>query len=195
MSSIWRGDACDPTMIDSTGAADPTTGEESLPDLSIEVDVQADFASFYAREIRNVIGLAYVLSGSRTGADDLAQDAFVAAYRHWDRIYSYDNAAAWVRRVVVNRAISTARTRVAEAKAILRLSRERVTLPELTADSEQLWHDVRRLPRRQAQAIALHYWDGLNVAEIARLLELSEATVKTHLQRGRQTLSGQHDKD
>ena len=182
-------------MIETTGPADPSRVEVLLLGDTIEVDVQTDFATFYAREIRNVIGLAYVLSGSRSGADDLAQDAFVAAYRHWDRIDRYDNPAAWVRRVVVDRAISTTRTRVAEAKAMLRLHRERVTVPELAPSSEQLWEAVRRLPRRQAQTIALHYWDGLNVAEIAGLLNLSEATVKTHLQRGRHTLAAVHDKD
>ena len=38
----------------------------------------------------------------------------LAAYRNWDRIYSYGNAAAWVRRVLVNRAISAARARTAD---------------------------------------------------------------------------------
>ncbi len=153
------------------------------------------FADFYAREVRSIVGLAYVLSGSRTGAEDLAQDAFLAAYRRWDRISSYDDAGAWVRRVTVNRSISTARRRVAEAKALLRLSRERAVVPDLSVESEHVWAAVRSLPRRQAQVTALYYWDRLNSREIAEILDLTEPTVKTHLQRAREALGRDTRKD
>jgi RNA polymerase sigma-70 factor (ECF subfamily) len=83
--------------------------------------VSEDFAAFYEREIRSVVGLTYVLSGSRAGAEDLAQESFLAAYRHWDRVRSYEDPGAWVRRVAVNRGISTRRRCVAEAKALVRL--------------------------------------------------------------------------
>lgn len=39
------------------------------------------FDSFYQRELTPVVGLAYVLSGSRAAAEDLAQEGFFAAYR------------------------------------------------------------------------------------------------------------------
>ena len=182
-------------MIETTEPSEPDADTERHAAPSISVAVHESFADFYAREIRNVIGLAYVLSGSRTGAEDFAADAFLVAFRHWDRIGSYDNAGAWVRRVAVNRSISTARRRLAEVKALIRVSNERDVIPELSADNEHLWASVRRLPRRQAQVIALHYWDGLNVREIAGVLELTEATVKTHLQRARQTLADTCSKD
>ena len=121
--------------------------------------------------------------------------AFVAAYRHWDRLRSYDNAGAWVRRVAVNRAISSGRRFTAEAKVRLRLRQQRVVIPDLSNDNEDLWSAVRSLPRRQAQTIALHYWDSMSVHEIATVLELSEPTIKTHLQRGRQTLAAQFPKE
>jgi RNA polymerase sigma-70 factor (ECF subfamily) len=161
----------------------------------VDAIVSEDFVTFYDREIRSVLGLAYVLSGSRTGAEDLAQDAFVAAYRHWDRVGAYENPGAWVRRVAANRSISAGRRRLAEAKALLRLGGERVTLPELSIDNEDLWAAVRRLPQRQAQVIALRYWDRRTAREIAEILELSEATVKSHLQRARQTLAETYRRD
>ena len=45
------------------------------------------------------------------------------------------------------------------------------------------------LPRRQAQAIALFYLDDRPVSEIARMLECSESTARTHLSRGRSALA------
>ena len=174
-------------MIELAGPADGSAATGAL--RATVAAAGADFAAFYASEVRSVIGLAFVLSGSRVAAEDIAHDAFVAALRHWERIRDYDNAATWVRRVVVNRSISRARTRAAEARAMLRLGHERTILPELSADTARLWEAVRRLPRRQAQVLALHYWEGLNVAEIGELLEVSTATVKTHLQRGRLALA------
>jgi RNA polymerase sigma-70 factor (ECF subfamily) len=53
---------------------------------------------------------------------------------------------------------------------------------------EAFWAEVRRLPRRQAQAVALHYIYDLGVAEIASTLGCAEGTVKVHLSRGRAAL-------
>src|ERR1700730_10895960 len=104
-------------MVDVTQPEQPAFGP--LAGERIDVVVHEDFGAFYAREIRGVVGLIYVLSGSRSGAEDLAQDAFLAAYRHWNRVHVYENPGAWVRRVAVNRSISAGRRRVAEAKALL----------------------------------------------------------------------------
>jgi DNA-directed RNA polymerase specialized sigma24 family protein len=76
------------------------------------------FDDFYAREFSAVVGLAYALSGSRTGAEDLAKEAFLAAHRGWDRVAAFDDTGAWVRRVVANLAVSAFRRRLSEAKAI-----------------------------------------------------------------------------
>ncbi len=51
------------------------------------------------------------------------------------------------------------------------------------------WDAVRRLPRRQAQCVALHYLEDRSVADIARVLGIGEATVRVHLHRGRSTLA------
>jgi RNA polymerase sigma-70 factor (ECF subfamily) len=173
-----------------TDMAHPEPSARSLGrTLPAETVVREDFAEFYAREIRSVIGLVYVLSGSRNGAEDLAQESFLTAYRHWHRVQVYDNPGAWVRRVAANRAISVGRRRVAEAKALVRLGGERLTVPDLTIETEGLWASVRALPRRQAQVVALRYWDRLSAREIAEILDLSEASVKSHLQRARQSLA------
>lgn len=93
------------------------------------------FDSFYQREVTAVVGLAFVLSGSRSGAEDLAQEGFLAAYRQWDRISSLDDPGAWVRRVVSNRSVSAFRRRTAEMKALLRLGQPSFELTEMPVES------------------------------------------------------------
>jgi len=164
-----------------------TQEEPVLPAVSFH----EDFESFYARERRPVVGLAFVLSGSRSGAEDMAQDAFLMAYKQWDTVGAYDNPGAWVRRVVSNNSVSMIRRRKAEAKALIRIGGSSFAIPELSPDAMTTWAAVRKLPRRQAQVVALRYYDRSSIADIAGILDCSPNTVKTHLQRAKQTLNAQ----
>lgn len=151
---------------------------------------QESFESFYRKEFRDVVGLAYALSGSQLGAEDLAQEAFVRAHERWEKISGYDKPGAWVRRVVANLAISGFRRKSAEKKALARLAGQRQQgLSELEPEDEEFWQMVRDLPKRQAQATALFYIEDRSVSEIAEILECSPSTAKVHLFRGRQTLA------
>ena len=133
-----------------------------------------------------VVGLAYALSGSRSGAEDLAQEAFLAAHRGWDRIGGFDEPGAWVRRVVANLSVSTIRRRVVETKALARIALGQTpALPELSAEGIEFWRAVRSLPKRQAQVIALRYLEDMPIAEVARVLGMAEGTVRKQLFEGR----------
>jgi RNA polymerase sigma-70 factor, ECF subfamily len=148
------------------------------------------FEDFYVREYPAVVGLAYALSGSRWGSEDLAQEAFLAAHRDWGRIGSYHQPAAWVRRVVANLAVSAFRRRVAETKALARIALGRgETVPDLAAADPEFWAAVRALPRRQTQVVALYYLEDRSVADVADILGMTPGTVKRHLHDARQTLA------
>ncbi len=98
-----------------------------------------------------------------------------------------------MRRVVANRAVSVVRRRTAETKALLRLGRPEVHISEMPSESAFIWKEVRRLPKRQAQVVVLRYVDGQSISGIARILECSENTVKTHLMRAKTTLAKRLD--
>ena len=168
-----------------------SSGEDMAHTEHSEADgIVESFDEFYRRERRSVVGLAFVLSGSRVAADDLTQEAFVAAYRKWDVVGTYRDPGAWVRRVVSNASVSRWRRAKSEAKAVLLLGAGRQhVVPEVSPDVYDVWDAVRALPKRQAQCVALHYKDSRSVAEIAEILDCSEGTVKTHLSRGREALS------
>ena len=155
------------------------------------VPVPESFSLFYQRERSGMVGLAYVLSGSRLAAEDIAQDALIAAYRHWDEVGRLDQPSAWVRRVVANNSFSMLRRLKAEARAVGRMatSGRWAPIPELLPSTVELWHEVRRLPRRQAETVALYYLAGHTMPEIAGLLGCSKETVNTHLRRARSNLA------
>ena len=59
----------------------------------------------------------------------------------------------------------------------------------MTGDGDRFWAEVRRLPRRQAQATALFYALDLPVSEVAATRGCAEGTVKAHLSRARSGLA------
>jgi RNA polymerase sigma-70 factor, ECF subfamily len=169
---------------------------QAVSAAAIEASVEAPsetltFEDFYRKEYRHVLGLAFVLTGNQWVAEDTAQDTFAAAFRRWHSIVAYDSPAAWVRRVTCNRAASVLRRRVREARALIRLAGRMQTYIELDEGDEAFWQAVRRLPPRQAQAVALYYMEDYTVRQISEVLDCSEGTVKTHLSRARDAVARQ----
>lgn len=152
------------------------------------IAVTEDFEAFYKRQYPRAVGLAYALTGKRHLAEEIAQDAFIAGYRRWQRISQYDKPDSWLRRVIVNRSTSVMRRGVTEIKAIPRLRARMDHVGEIEPDASEVWEGVRALPRRQAQSITLFYLEDLSLEQIADVLECSPGTVKTHLRRGRERL-------
>src|SRR4051812_31046471 len=111
-----------------------------------DAGMRQDFDSFYRQHRRRVIALAYGLSGSASAAEELAQDAFLDAFRRWDTIGAYDDPGAWVRRVVVNKSVSRVRRRVAEARALLRVAHRPRPPAALDPTDAEFWSAVRALP-------------------------------------------------
>lgn len=160
------------------------------PRLKSDALIPDSFTEFYRREWRDVVGLGFVLTGNRCVAEDLAQESFAAACRDWDRVAELDKPGAWVRKVVVNHSASWFRRRTAERHALARIGNP-AAAPDLDLDGEvaEVWAAVRSLPKRQAQAIALVYFDGMTVDETSQVIGCSRETARTHLKRGRQALS------
>jgi RNA polymerase sigma-70 factor (ECF subfamily) len=151
---------------------------------------RAAFESFFEAEYRRVLALALALCGRTAIAEELAQEAFISAYRRWDRIAEYDDPAAWVRRVVTNLATSSLRRRRTELRALTRLAGRREPDSQTeTGDDVVFWRAVRELPARQAQCIALRYLEDRTTEEIATLLGVATATVRVHLHAGRSALA------
>lgn len=138
-----------------------------------------------------MFGLAFALTGNRWAAEDIAQDAFVVAHRQWGRVGGYDDPGAWVRRVAANLAVSGVRRRLAEARALVRLAARQQQQPygALPSEDGDFWRAVRRLPRRQAQVVALLALGELSTAEVASTLGCSQRTVQVHLQKARVALA------
>ena len=166
------------------------------PEHSQADGLHETFDTFFALERGPVLGLAFALIGDRAVAEDLVQDAFLEAFRKWDRIGDFDQPGAWVRRVVANMSVSTFRRRRSELRMLTKLgARQDHVVPDVSPSTLAFWQAVRALPKRQAQATALFYLEDRPIAEIADILQMAEGTVKKHLYDARQTLARMLDLD
>ena len=135
-----------------------------------------------------MVAIAAAVSGSRAVAEDLAQEAMLRAHRQWDRVSIYERPGAWVRRVTINLSLSASKRASAEMRRLLRVA-DRPTLPEPDVVDDRIWRMVAKLPKQQRAAIALHYLEDRSIDEIADILDISAATARVHLHRGRRALA------
>jgi RNA polymerase sigma-70 factor, ECF subfamily len=160
---------------------------EAMTDGPPPLRVLGSFEAFYQEEYGGLVQLAFVLSGSRYGAEDIAQDALVAAWKKWREL---EQPLAWTRRVVANLAVSTIRRRMAEGRAMVRLAvGHGEPIAELQEPDLEFWAAVRALPTRQRQMLALYYLGDCSVGEIALTLGCAEGTVRATLHKGRRGLA------
>jgi len=160
-----------------------------VTDDAIVVRAVQPFEAFYRANYRPVLACVYALAGPGV-AEDLTQEAFLAASQQWEEIGVLENPGAWVRRVAINHAASAYRRRRAEARAFLRLAGGvHEAIPTLSGHTDEVWSAVRSLPRRQREAIVLCLVAGYSRMEAAELMSVGIETVKTHLERGRQALT------
>lgn len=122
-------------------------------------------------------------------ARDVVQAAMVDALARWATLNDPGATAAWLRRIVVNRAMSLLRRRkVWRALGALLLVDEPLApsaeeVAEGHAHRQALAHALAALPPRQSTAFSLRYLEGLQLDEVARVMGIDRGTVRVHVQR------------
>jgi RNA polymerase sigma-70 factor, ECF subfamily len=143
------------------------------------------FAELYKAEHDRVFRVTYALCRDYATAEDATQEAFARALERWDRLRDQSWAAGWVTSTALNVARRTLRRR----RWLPGL--KPVEVDPTTDGALDLWQAVRRLPRRQQEAVTLHYALDLPVVEVARAMGCREGTVKAHLAHAREALRTQ----
>lgn len=134
-----------------------------------------DLVTLYRGRYEPMVRLAYLLTGNRSVAEELVQDAFVSVHRNWERAAF---PSAYLRTAVVNNARSWLRRRV--------LEEQRAAAPPRDAGlpADEMWDVLQHLPERQRVAIVLRFYEDLPDTDIARILGCRLPTVRTAIHRG-----------
>jgi RNA polymerase sigma-70 factor (sigma-E family) len=165
--------------------------------LSADVDRMAHaetgrLGELYLRHADEAVRLAYLLTGDRALAEDIAQDAFVRLAGRLVHLRDPGAFGAYLRRTVVNLSNSYFRRRKVERAYLQRTAPPDGEGPtssdRLVEDRADLWQALARLPGRQRAALVLRYYEDLPERRVAELLNCRPGTVKSLVARGLETL-------
>jgi RNA polymerase sigma-70 factor (sigma-E family) len=143
----------------------------------------------FERHAPDAVRLAYLITGDRSLAEDLVQEAFVRMYGRFRDLRSADAFPWYLRRTVVNLANSHFRHKKVERTYVEREGRRPADGwgPDLGARQE-MWESLLRLPERQRTAIVLRYYEDMTEAQTAEVLGCRLGTVKSLVSRGLEAL-------
>jgi RNA polymerase sigma-70 factor (ECF subfamily) len=129
---------------------------------------------------------AYLVVHDAAAAEDIAQEAFLAALRNLDRFDRSRPFGPWLHRIVVNRAIDWSRARQLRAETELG---ETLAAPEPAAPLDSsLLAALASLPPDHRAVIVLRHLLEYTPGEIAKLLGVPRGTVNSRLRRGLDSL-------
>ena len=130
---------------------------------------------------QNAYRAAYLVAHDAAAAEDIAQEAFLAALRRLDRFDRSRPFGPWLHRIVVNRAIDWVRARRLRVEAEL----PDTLAPEHAAElSDATVAALAALSPEHRAVIVLRHLLGYTPGEIAELLDLPRGTVNSRLRRG-----------
>ena len=140
-----------------------------------------DFVEFVSARCERLYRTACVLTLDQATAEDVLQIAMEKAYLRWHRVRRMDDPAAYVRKVMVNVAISSSQRPWRRAESPRDVLPERPLLEAESGVEEHatLWQLVCALPERQRAVVVLRYYEDLTERETAEVLGCSVGTVKS----------------
>ena len=150
---------------------------------------RADYERIVRKHMDTIYRIAVSYTKNPADADDIVQQTFVKLLSRRDSFADAEHEKRWLIRVCVNECNSFFssfwRKNVDSMDAI---SKE----PEFTMkESSDLYEAIKQLPQKCSIVVYLFYYEGYSTKEIAEILHIREATVRTRLVRARKLLRAQ----
>ena len=161
-----------------------TENGEGKPDFDTIVEEYADF----------VYNVAFRMMGKPEDAEDVSQEAFISAYRAYERFRGDSRVTTWLYRITVNAALMRLR-KEKRARLLTQTGLDEVDLasweptPERSAVTSELGDKLREgidmLPPDLRAAVILRDVEELSNAEAADILNVTVSSIKSRLHRAR----------
>lgn len=157
---------------------------------------EEDFRHFVEVHWLGLVRSAYLLLGDPDAAEELVEQTLAKVHHHWDRRVRDGAPMAYVRRTLVNEAISAARRRWVRQTLLGGLSdpgadSSHALLHTDPRDDHRgaderdlLLRALQDLPPRMRAVVVLRYFDDLNEAATAEVLGISVGSARSHASRG-----------
>jgi RNA polymerase sigma-70 factor, ECF subfamily len=176
-----------------------------VPELADKQRLDRDFTELYEAHLRDVYSYAYYRIGNHHDAEDITEQTFLQAYRHFERAQRESDGRPlrpWLIRIAHNLAANYYRDRSRRPQTNLDdagilsapLDTERVV--EEREEVKEVLEGVQRLPDDRREALIMRFALDMDNREIARALGRSEGATKVLIHRAiRQLEQGLNQED
>ncbi len=157
----------------------------------------AAFSYLIDKHKDNAFNLALRICGNREEAEEIAQDAFLKAFRSLGKFRMQSGFGTWLYRIVYNTAISLVRTKRKGLLAVDEFPASAVDFMNTGEDEEKAAYEYRnslvsfalqKITEEERALVTLHYYNGLNTETIAKITGQSKSNVKVRLFRARKKI-------
>lgn len=183
-----------PETVDAPEIPDLPDPEEAAAIGRVLEGEPAAFEPLVRRYLRPAFTIAHRLLGHREDAEDVVQEAFLAALSKLDSFDRSRRFGPWFYRIVWTRGLNLRKSRFRRRAESLDQVEPATTKPSPALEAERanlktaVSEALGRLPERQRLVVQLFDLDGFSGVEIAEMLGLSPGTVRWYLHQGRRAL-------
>jgi RNA polymerase sigma-70 factor (ECF subfamily) len=156
------------------------------------------FSYLVDRHKDKAFNLAFRICGNREEAEEIAQDAFVKAYRSLKDFKMKSSFATWLYRIVYNTAISLVRSRRKGVLTLEEFPADAVDFLSFNKNEDEADDDYRnslvnfalqKISEEERGLITLYYYNDLDTEEISKITGINKSNIKVKLFRARQRMS------
>jgi RNA polymerase sigma-70 factor (ECF subfamily) len=182
----------------------PDSDQATAPSGESKAELDREFERLYRDHLRDVYSYSYYRVGNHHDAEDLTEQAFLQAYRHFERARRESNGRPlrpWLIRIAHNLASNYHRDRARRPQSVLDESdpiaalhgTERIV--EGRQELKQVIEGVQKLPDDRREALIMRFALGMDNREIARALGRSDGATKVLIHRAIKQLQEELDSD
>jgi RNA polymerase sigma factor (sigma-70 family) len=156
------------------------------------------FSYLVDRHKDKAFNLAFRICGNREEAEEIAQDAFVRAYRSLKGFRMKSSFATWLYRIVYNTSISLVRSRRKGVLSLEEFPADAVDFLSFNKNEDEAANDYRnslvnfalqKISEEERALIILYYFNDLDTEEISKITGINKSNIKVKLFRARQKMS------
>ena len=172
----WRPECSSITMKASAGRARDRQEQGVLSSMTFE--------EFFEHHRNRLFGAMCLVTGNRSEAEEITQEAFLKVWERWERVSRLESAEAYLFKVAMNLFRNRLRRAVLATRKVFALAPKSDDLAEVE-DRDEVVRTLRSLPPRQRAALVLTTLLDLSSDEAAKLLGVQASTVRSLATQGR----------
>ncbi|MEL4503412.1 SigE family RNA polymerase sigma factor [Luteococcus sp. H138] len=149
-------------------------------------DTRPSFDDWLALRGSSLLSFAWMVTRHQEDAKDALQDALAGLYPRWHRFEDVDAAEAYLKRSIVNASVSNWRKTGKRLVPVADPGLLQPSVPDFADavdEADLAWQLCEHLPVQQRAAVVLRFREDYSFADIARTLEIPEATARSHVHR------------